>query len=80
MSQTQTSIEEKLVMLTKMGFTCGARDARLNRRFPGKFMVVEYHEESELPTEDGRNGPWCIVGDDLEELIDEAFNVWGDQE
>jgi hypothetical protein len=41
-------------------------------------MVVEAHNESQLPTEDGSNGPWCIVGDNLDELIDTAYDVWAD--
>jgi len=41
-------------------------------------MVVESHDESELPTDDGANGPWCIVGDDLDALIAVAYDVWYD--
>ena len=59
--------------LEDYGFIVGPRDPRLNMRFPGKFMVVESHEESELPTEDGRNGPFCVVGDYLGPLIDQGF-------
>jgi hypothetical protein len=61
------------------GFVVGLRDPRLNTDFPGQFMVVDdLHEESELPTRDGSNGPWCIVGDDLAKLIDEAFECHSD--
>lgn len=71
-----SDIRSKQAALEKMGFTVGKRDARLNTDFGGAFMVVEAHDESELPTRDGRNGPWCIVGDDLDALINEAFDSW----
>jgi hypothetical protein len=62
--------------LEEMGYFCGPRDARLNTDFPGAFMVTEDDFEEghyKLPTRDASNGPWCIVGDDLAELIDEAW-------
>lgn len=55
--------------LESYGFTVGDRDPRLNTDFTGKFMVVEPYDERDLPTKDASNGPWCVVGDDLEELI-----------
>lgn len=67
---------DKVAALKAMGFTVDARDPRLNTAFKGGFMVVEGHEESELPTESGCNGPWCVVGDDLAELVDTAFGCW----
>lgn len=66
--------EEKITFLRSYGWTVGERDPRLNTDFPGRFMCVEPHEESELPTRNGENGPWCIVGDDLAELVDEAHD------
>lgn len=65
--------------LERWGFTVGERDPRLNRAFVGRFMVVESHEESELPTDDGRDGPWCVVGDNLDALIERAWYVWADE-
>lgn len=65
--------EQKRTYLETRGWTVGARDPRLNSDYPGAFMAVEPHEESELPTRDGRNGPWCVVGDDLPALIAEAY-------
>jgi hypothetical protein len=62
--------------LLDMGFIIGDRNPRINTNYPGKFMVAESHEPSELPTKDGSNGPWCIVGDDLDKLIEEAYRVW----
>jgi hypothetical protein len=67
---------DKAAELRSWGFTVGERDPRLNSNYPGRYMVVESHEESELPTKDGSNGPWCIVGDNLDALIAEAHRVW----
>ena len=62
-------------LLESYGYIIGVRDCRINTGYPGKFMVVEAHEQSELPTKDGRNGPWCIVGDNQRALISEAASV-----
>lgn len=59
--------------LVGCGYTVGRRNPKYNRNFPGAYMVLE--EEGDTPTDDGSNGPWCIVGDDIAALIDEAFNV-----
>lgn len=67
------TLSEMRVVLEDFGFVIGNRDPRLNTNYPGRYMVVEAHDESELPTEDGRNGPWCVVGDDIDELIRMAF-------
>jgi hypothetical protein len=74
------STAQKRVYLDILGFKIGKRDPRgINTNFPGKFMVAEDYDPSQLPTRDGSNGPWCIVGDNLDALIDEAFNVWFDE-
>ena len=73
------TIADKADRLVRLGgFTVGERDCRLNTNYAGKYMVVEGHEEDELPTKDGSNGPWCIVGDDLDALVGQAFDVWCD--
>jgi hypothetical protein len=61
--------------LEAQGWTVGDRDPRLNTDYPGAFMAVEERTEAELPTRDGSNGPWCVVGDDLDALIAEAYEV-----
>ena len=66
--------QEKIAFLRSYGFVVGDRELRLNTNYPGQFMVAESYDENELPTEDGRNGPWCIVGDDLEALVDEGHD------
>lgn len=69
--------DEKVAALRNLGFVVGERDPRLNTNYPGAFMVVEAgYTEDELPTEDGSNGPWCIVGHDLTELVREAYDIW----
>ena len=78
-TNTETDVLRiKTECLEKLGYTVGKRDPRLNTRFAGAFMVVEQHDESELPTEDGSNGPWCIVGNDLKWLVEEAFDIAAD--
>ena len=68
------TIEQKRSELEKAGFVVGKRDPRINTDYPGRFMVVEEHEESDLPTRDGSNGPWCIVGNDLNKLVEDAYD------
>ena len=58
----------KISCLTAYGYKIGVRDTRLKRDFVGCAMVCESFE---TPDED----PWCIVGDDIDELIDEAYKV-----
>lgn len=71
-----TTTAHKIAMLEKYGFTIGDRDARLNTDHAGEFMVVEANANEigdyDLPTKDGSNGPWCIVGDDIDALVNEA--------
>ena len=75
------TIDEKRAYLDALGFKIGERDPRgINTNYPGCYMVAEEYEDSDLPTEDGSNGPWCIVGDDLDAMIAEAFNVWFDED
>jgi|HubBroStandDraft_2_1064218.scaffolds.fasta_scaffold449928_2 hypothetical protein len=71
------SHDEMLADLLMCDFICGPRDVRLNTRYPGKFMVVEEeYRDMDLPTEDGSNGPWCIVGDDFPALVKTAWEIW----
>lgn len=44
--------EFKAQFLRTQGFVIGERDPRANTNYLGKFMVIEAHEASELPTED----------------------------
>lgn len=72
--------EQKTAVLKAYGFTVGARDARLNTDHPGNLMVLEgsiqeAEQDHDLPTANGCDGPWCVVGDSLPELVDEAFDL-----
>lgn len=64
---------EKLERLQALGWICGPRDPNLNRTFPGVFMAAEPYDIGTV-TYDGSNGPWCIVGDDLDSLVHDAFD------
>ncbi len=74
-SPSLLTYEQKVKVLQSYGFVVGDRDPRLNTDYPGSKMVVEAHDESELPTQDGRDGPWCIVGDDLPAPVEEAIDL-----
>lgn len=64
-------------VLESYGFTIGKRDPNLNSAFDGKFMVAEEYKAG-TKTRDAANGPWCIVGNDLEYLIEQAARFWCD--
>lgn len=65
--------------LEAMGFRIGARDPRMNTAFEGAFMVAEGYEDGHTQ-EDGQGGVWCVVGDDLEQLIETAAGFFDDLE
>lgn len=69
-------MSEKANKLRALGWIVGERDARINTDYPGKFMVAEPYEEKDLPTKDASNGPFAIVGDDLEALMNELIAFW----
>lgn len=70
--------EAQIADLKRWGFVVGERDPRLNRAFAGAFMVAESYEDSQAPTDSGRDGPWCIVGDNLTALVEQAHSSWID--
>lgn len=78
--------EEMMAVLKSRGFIIGDRDQNLNTLHEGAFMVVEPFYESYLPnsgtTLDGRDGPWCIVGNDLSVLVSAAYEsgIWEEYE
>jgi hypothetical protein len=71
-----TGHAERVLWLQSRGFVVGDRDPQLNRAFTGRYMVAGVYDTSETPTDDGRNGPWCIVGDNVEDLVRHAYDVW----
>lgn len=54
------------------GFYVGDRNPDRNKDFPGKYMVAEEYDIGR-PTNDASTGGFCIVGDDLDTLIGNAF-------
>jgi hypothetical protein len=64
----------KVRCLLEHGFTIGQRDSRVNRAFLGKYMVLGPYEDHQLPTDDNHNGPYAVVGFNLNNLIVQAFN------
>lgn len=65
-------------VLLRLGLTVGLRDPQRNTDFPGAFMVAQPLESGEPATtrnaSDG--GGYCIVGDNLDELIAEAIDYF----
>ena len=59
--------------LTECGWFVGVRDPKRNTDFEGVYMVCE--DLSEGPSEDARNGGFCIVGNDLAVLVEEAYST-----
>ena len=59
-----TSIEQKINELIELGYSVGGRNPKAKPGFEGRFMVAD-----PLDDEDG----FCIVGDELSELVDEAY-------
>ena len=66
---------EKIKWLLDHDIRVGLRNWNLNTDFPGKYMVAEEHDDRHSQ-KDGDGGVWCIVGDDLEALVDDAYAFW----
>jgi len=60
------------VQLRAIGLIVGRRDPRRNTAFRGRYMVAEPIDPELLPTESARVGGYCIVGDNLAALVNEA--------
>lgn len=63
------TLEQKLKLLLAYGFTLAARDPRVNAPHPGTVMLVECLDE----VIDGGE-TWALVGDNIAEMVDEAFD------
>jgi hypothetical protein len=73
------TFEEKKKWLEARGMTVGARDPNQNRAFEGDFMVAEPVLDGDpYPTDDARDGRFCIVGKELTPLVNEAYEWWLD--
>lgn len=68
-------MNDKRSLLEHHGFTIGDRDPGLNRHHKGKYMVHEHrNKRDKYPTDNAEYGPFCIVGDNIDFLIDEAYD------
>ena len=70
------NIGQKIIALQSIGFIVGDRDPRRNTAFKGRYMVAQPCDESLLPTECAATGGWCVVGDDLRDLVDDTFSAF----
>lgn len=69
--KTDSTLEDKATALFRIGYYIGIRDPARNSAFDGAYMVCA--DVTEGPSEDASNTGFCIVGDDLKELIEEAY-------
>lgn len=61
--------------LNSDGIYVGVRDPRRNTDYKGEFMICESPEYGEYgSTKDAESGGYCIVGNDLDEMIIDAYN------
>ena len=67
------NLEQKIHTLQQIGLICGDRDPNRNTLFKGRFMVAEPLLDDAASTADAGRGGYAIVGDNLAELVDEAF-------
>lgn len=59
-------------LLEYQDFIVGERDPRVQTEFDGKYMVAQKYDDCEI--ENPHNGDfWCVVGDDLNALMEEAI-------
>lgn len=69
------SIKEKIEYLRSIGLFVGSRNYYINTDFSGIYMICESHDIMDLPTKDSSHGKYfAIVGNDMNELVNEAYN------
>ncbi len=73
---------EKIARLRAFGLVIGDRDPRMNSEHAGRFMVCEAYAPDYPGQRDAADGAgfWCIVGDDLEALVNEAWDTFAPAE
>lgn len=62
--------------LVNAGLYVTERDPNRNKAFKGRFMIAENLLSPENGTDDASTGGYCIVGDDLGKLIEDAAEDW----
>lgn len=66
-----TATQAKMILLETLGFVCGERNTKYNKGIKGKYMVSDRHHFN-----DDEERGFCVVGDNLDDLIIEAYNIW----
>lgn len=69
------TLDQKVVYLQTHGFYAGPRDPKRNTAFEGAFMVCEIETLDAPESRDAENTGYCVVGDNLAELVQEALAV-----
>lgn len=67
------TIAEMRKALEARGLIVGVRDAWRNQAFRGAFIVAEPYDK---PTVDASVGGYCVVGDNLNVLIRDAYSFF----
>ena len=65
------TIEKKIAWLLEYDFAVGKRDPRVKPGEPGEFMVADFYDAG-----DEDCAGWAIVGDDLNDLVERAYDKW----
>jgi hypothetical protein len=65
-------VVDKIAALREIGLLVGNRDPKRNKGFAGKFMVAEPISNEEIT----ESNAFCIVGNNLDELVNEAFDFF----
>lgn len=71
-----TRTDKRAKALEAEGFYIGPRDPNRNKAFQGEWMVAEDLDVG--PTDDASTGGFCIVGDDLDALVNDAYDLIND--
>ena len=67
----EPTFKDQVEWLLSHGYFVTARDPKRNTDFEGDFMVCQ--DLNEAGGKDASNGEYCIVGDDLGDLVNEAY-------
>jgi len=71
------SRDGRIAVLQGFGFVAGDRDPKMNTDFSGRFMVAECDTKDARSQRDASCGDqiWCVVGDDLNDLVNSALDI-----
>lgn len=77
--QTDLSLQDwadqldPVVWLSYHGLHLGKRDRNINQDYEGDLQIAEFYPPG-TSTRDGADGPWAVVGDDRNALIQEGVS------